>query len=105
MLSARCNLQWDWTAFRQLTHAMYDVANEIRGQDTIETWIAQGFWYCDTWIRDWTMHPNFPRPDQQAHEEALELISNLAYFLFFGESPFTDDTLERQAKAGINVDS
>jgi hypothetical protein len=103
MLIAYGNLRWDWQEFKKLISAMYDVASEVRGQDRIETWIAQGFWYCDTWIRDWTTHPNFQHPEQPAHDHALELISHLAYFLFFGESPFIDDTLERRAK-GIFAD-
>jgi hypothetical protein len=96
--------RWDWDEFKKLTWSMYQVAHESQRQSTIETWIAQGFWYCDTWIRDFTRHPDFPHPERQAHNNAIELISNLAYFLFCGESPFIDDTLERQAKMGILMD-
>jgi hypothetical protein len=48
MLQSRTGLKWDWDAFRRLTSAMYDVADEAKGQPSIETWIAQGFWFCDT---------------------------------------------------------
>jgi hypothetical protein len=98
LLQARSTLSWDWDAFRRLTNAMYDVADEARGQLSIETWIAHGFWFCDTWIPDWTSHPNFPRPSQEVYRDAIELIHNLAYFLFIGESPYKDDTLRRKAK-------
>ena len=98
LLQVRGRLKWDWDAFRRLTSAMYDVADEARRQPSIETWIAQGFWFCDTWIRDWTTHPNFPRPPEDAYQEAIELVHNLADFLFFGESPYKDDTLRKKAK-------
>jgi hypothetical protein len=98
LLQARCRLIWDWDAFRRLTSAMYDVANEVRGKPEIETWIAEGFWYCDTFIRDWTSHPNFPRPPEDAYRDAIELVHHLAALLFFGESPYKDDTLRKKAK-------
>jgi hypothetical protein len=102
-LLLRCELRWDWAAFQTLTTAMHDVADEVRGQVTIESWIANGFWYADTWIRSWTGHPNFPRPDQPRYDEALTLLSDLAFFLFMGDSPYSDDTLRVHAygsKAG-----
>ena len=98
VLRLRCDLEWDWAAFRLLTAAMYDVADAVKGQESLETWIANGFWFCDTWVRDWTSHPNFPRPDHQRYTEALELFHDLAYFVFYGESPYADDTLRNRAK-------
>jgi hypothetical protein len=77
---------------------MYDVAAEIRGSESIPTWIAHGFWFCDTWVRDWTAHPNFPKPQRDYYDASLMLLSDLAYFLFVGESPYGDDTIERNAK-------
>ena len=98
LVQARVRLEWDWVAFRRLTSAMYDVADEVKGQPSIETWIAQGFWFCDTWIRDWTSHPNFPRPPEEAHRDALALLNQLAGFLFMGQSPYQDDALRKKAK-------
>lgn len=98
LLQARVSLKWNWDAFRRLTNAMYEVADEAKGQPSVETWIAQGFWYCDTFIRDWTSHPNFPRPPEDAYQDAIELVHNLATFLFLGESPYKDDTLRKKAK-------
>jgi len=98
LLQARCRLEWDWDAFRRLTSAMYDVAEEVKGQRSIETWIAEGFWFCDTWIRGHTSHPNFPRPPEDAYRDALELLSQLASFLFTGLNPYNDDTLRKKAK-------
>ena len=99
ILQARSRYEWDWDAFRTLTSAMYDVADEVKGQPSIETWIAEGFWFCDTWIRGHTSHPDFPRPPEEAYRDALSLLNHLASFLFTGHSPFKDDTLRKKAKA------
>ncbi len=98
ILRARCDLLWDWDAFRRLTSAMFDVADQVKDNESIELWIAGGFWFCDTWISEWTSHPNFSRPNQEDYDHALELIHNLAYFLFMRESPYMDDALRQQAK-------
>jgi len=98
LLQVRVRLKWDWDAFRRLTSAMYDVADEVKGQSSIETWIAQGFWFCDTWIKDWTSHPKFPRPPEEAYRDALALLNQLADFLFTGQRPYTDDSLRKKAK-------
>jgi hypothetical protein len=98
LMLLRAELRWDWIAFRRLTGVMYDVADEVRGKPAIESWIAEGFWYCDTWIKEWTHHPDFPRPSQPEHLAALALIHDLSYFLFIGESPYSDATLQTKAK-------
>jgi hypothetical protein len=98
LIQARCRGEWDWDAFRRLTSAMYDVAEEVKGQPSIEAWVAEGFWYCDTFIRDWTSHPNFPRPSEDVYRDAIELVHNLASLLFTGLNPYNDDTLRKKAK-------
>ena len=98
LIQVRVGLKWDWDAFRRLTSAMYDVADEVKGQPSIETWIAEGFWYCDTFIRDWTSHPSLPRPPEKAYRDALALLGDLASFLFTGLNPYKDDTLLKKAK-------
>jgi hypothetical protein len=97
LLQARCHANWDWDAFRRLTSAMYDVADEVRRQPSIETWIARGFWFCETWIQDWTRHPKSSRPPE-AYRDAKQLLHELSSFLFHGESPYKDDTLRKKAK-------
>jgi hypothetical protein len=98
LTTARCELRWDASAFRRLTTAMFDVAAERRGAESVEHWIAQGFWFCDTWVCEWTSHPDFPKPEKAYYEDSLRLLHDLAYFFFIGQSPYEDDTLERRAK-------
>jgi len=98
LLKLRCELTWDEEAFRILTSLMYDVAKSLQGKEEIPTWIAQGYWFCDTWIRDWTSHENFPRPGKDYYQRAIELIHDLSYFLFMSESPYEDNSLEQFAR-------
>ena len=98
LIRARSELTWDGAAFRRLTSAMFDVASEDRGKPSIETWIASGFWFIDTWIGDWTGHPHFPRPPEAEHGEAIQLIHDLCFYLFIGESPYQGDLLRKKAK-------
>ena len=101
LFQARCELIWDWDAFYKLTSAMYEIADSYRKNDYIEIWIAQRFWLCETWIREWTSHPDFPRPPEPSYSDALELIQNLTSFLLMGKSPYEDDTLKTKAKGSL----
>jgi len=57
----------------------------------IPQWIAQGFWYLDGFVRDWSSHANFPREhDPMYYQAAFARLHDLAHYLFFGESPYQD---------------
>ena len=98
LLIARCELRWDKVAFRHMTNAMYDVAIKFKDKTKIDQWVANGFWFCDTWVREWTSHPDFPKPGKEYYEDSIELLHDLAYLLFVGDSPYEDDTLKMKAK-------
>ena len=98
LLQLHCKCEWDWNAFRRLTGAMYDVAEELKGQPSIERWIAEGFWYCDSEITAIASHSNFSRFPETAYRDGVELIHNLAFLLFSGQNPYRDDTLRKKAK-------
>jgi hypothetical protein len=98
LLQLHCKCEWDWNAFRRLTSAMYDVAEELKGQPSIERWIAEGFWHCDWEITAIASHSNFSRFPEDAYRDGVELIHHLAFLLFTGLSPYKDDTLRKKAK-------
>jgi hypothetical protein len=98
LVQLHCRCEWDWNAFRRLTSAMYDVAEELKGQPSIERWIAEGFWYCDSEITAIASHSNFSRFPEAAYRDGVELIHNLASLLFSGQNPYRDDTLRKKAK-------
>lgn len=95
ILTARCDLKWDKVAFSKLTKAMFQVAMSRRHSEDIPRWIALGFWYCDTWLKDWTSHPDFPRPEQEYYDRSCRLIFDLSSLLFTGQIPYQDDSLEK----------
>ena len=82
LMTIRDELYWNWDQFFSLSSLMYQVADTFHHQEEIDKWIAEGFWFCDTWIREWTMHSYFPQPSPEQHEGALNLIHDLAFYLF-----------------------
>jgi hypothetical protein len=89
LLKLRCELEWDREAFSRLVGAMEQCAVAHEGRQEIERWVANGFWYLERFVPEWTSHPDFPRPDDKGYyQEAYGRFSDLAYWLFFGESPY-----------------
>src|SRR5262249_4631351 len=88
LLQLRCDLRWDKDAFSRLIQAMERCAAAREGRDQIERWVAEGFWYTERFTREWSAHPDFPRPHgDRYYEAANERLSDLSYWLFIGESP------------------
>ncbi len=89
LLTLRCERAWDRPAFSRLVGAMEACAVAHEGRQEIERWVACGFWYLEQFVPEWTSHPNFPRFDDEDYlREACRRLSDLAYWLFFGESPY-----------------
>jgi hypothetical protein len=62
------------------------------GREEIERWVANGFWYLDTFVPEWSSHPDFPRPHgDDYYQAAYRRLGDLAYWFFFGESPYQAD--------------
>jgi hypothetical protein len=56
---------------------------EHRGQ--LDRWVAEGYYYTSRWVRDWTSHPHFPRPEpRQYYHACIERLDDLADWFFFG---------------------
>jgi len=98
LIILRTELRWDWDAFNRLTNLMYDVADGATGLESVDKHIAQGYWFIDTWVRDWTGHDDFPRPEKDKYEEAIQLLRDLSYFFFTGVSPYEDDGLKKMVE-------
>ena len=101
LIILRTKLRWDWEAFDRLTKIMFEVATEAKGYDQIDKYIAQGFWFFDTWVKDWTGHADFPRPKKREYDDAIQLLHDLCYFYFIGQSPLMDNGLGEQVRAGV----
>lgn len=93
LLQLRIDLTWDRHAFRLLVEAMEAYCRETEDTEKLDRWAAQGFWYFSWYVRSWTTHPNFPREHlPEYYEAAYERLEHLAYWFFFGESPFQNGT-------------
>src|SRR5262249_57673260 len=89
LLQLRCNYVWDKAAFSRLIIAMEKCAVAHEGRDVIARWIAEGFWYLETFVPDHSGHPAFPRPHgDEYYESAYERLHDLSYWLFVGESVY-----------------
>jgi hypothetical protein len=59
----------------------------------LDRWMAEGFWYVPSFVRDWTTHPNFPRiHNAEYYQKAYQRLDDLAYWFFFGESPYLNES-------------
>jgi hypothetical protein len=89
----RPDLNWDKAAFTRLTTAMKVCCERQSSAEQIERWIARGFWYIPRFVREWTTHPNFPKPYPiEYYDRAYERLDDLGFWFFFGQSPYVDNT-------------
>lgn len=89
LLKLRCELSWDKAAFSRVTAAMHALVMQRNSEEPIPRWIAEGFWYFDSFVKEWSTHDNFPREHDRAYyESAYVRLYDLAYWLFIGESPY-----------------
>lgn len=89
LLELRCNLNWNRAAFARVVGAMQAYLESRQASETLDRWIAEGFWYLDHFVEAWSSHPSFARPHgEDYYRAAYERLHDLAYWLFVGESPY-----------------
>lgn len=89
LLSLRVRLEWDRNAFDCLLAAMATCCRDQAGAEKLERWLAEGFWYLSSFVRDWTTHPQFPRSlPEEYYDTAYRRLDELAEWFFTGESPY-----------------
>lgn len=81
-------LVWDRDAFSTLEAEMRKLCFELESETRLDRWIANGFWILSDWLRTWTSHPDFPRPEPTYYEAALQRMWDLQYWLMMGQSPY-----------------
>lgn len=87
LIKLRSELKWDKDAFNHLTKELHRYVRERDHGAPIPRWVAEGFWYVDSWVREWSSHESFPRPHGDAYyEAAYERLHALAFWLFTGSS-------------------
>lgn len=89
----RPDMVWDKVAFTHLEQAMRRICADLEGHDELPSWLVEGFWHCSDGVRDWTSHPNFPRPTpEEYYASAIERLFDLQYWFVMGESPYLPGT-------------
>ncbi len=91
LIQLRPHLVWDKKSFSRLIAVMQECCQQTSNSNALERWMAVGFWYIPSFVRDWTTHEHFPRVHSpEYYEKAYERLDMLAYWFFFGESPYLE---------------
>ncbi|WP_422925728.1 hypothetical protein [Singulisphaera sp. PoT] len=54
LLTLRVQLEWERASFSRLVRAMELCAMAYEGRGDIEQWVANGFWYMEQFVPDWS---------------------------------------------------
>ncbi|MFF0579838.1 hypothetical protein [Streptosporangium saharense] len=90
LLRLRGDLHWDRQAFGRLERAMRRVCARYEAEERLDRWLVDGYWFLADFVPGWTGHPNFPRPEPEYYEAALERLHDLQNWFVTGRSPYTD---------------
>ncbi|MEB2843984.1 hypothetical protein GAO09_09245 [Rhizobiales bacterium RZME27] len=93
LLALRNDLIWDQSAFSRLCHAMHDACHAQAAEEGTQRWIAEGFWYLQRFVPDWTRHGDFPRVyEPEYYERAYARLDDLSEWFFTGVHPDLDES-------------
>ena len=91
LMRLRIDLTWDRLAFTRLEQAMRDACAKFEGREELPRSLADGFFFVSYFVRSWTSHPSFKRPeDIDYYEACLQRLDDLASWFFSGHSPYID---------------
>lgn len=83
--------EWNKAAFSCLERAMRWTCEHFQDHDQLDRWLAEGFYYVSWFIRDWTAHPGFTRPEpQQYYSDCIQRIGDLADWFFHGTNDYVE---------------
>jgi hypothetical protein len=78
-------IEWDKGAFSRLEKAMRWACEEYRDHSQFDRWMAEGFYEISRFVREWTSHPGFPRPEpEQYYRDCIQRLDDLADWFFRG---------------------
>lgn len=100
LLQTRCDLVWDADAFDRLITAMEACCRATVGEETLDRWVADGFWYISWFVENWTTHPNsqsHQSKPKEYYEAAYLYLFNLASW-YFDDCPWTDGGTQARAE-------
>jgi hypothetical protein len=93
LLQLRVDHLWDRAAFTRLTEAMRECCEQHDSMVMVERWLAEGYWFLSSVVRDISEHPNFRRPfEADYYARAYQRLWNLADWFFTGLRPYLPGT-------------
>lgn len=91
LIQMRPRLRWDKEAFSRLIQAMQACCEAYDRSETMETWLAEGFYMMAREVRHWTTHPNFPKEHpEDYYQKAYIRLDDLAYWFFIGDRLYVE---------------
>ena len=90
LIRLRADLDWDRAAFTRLERSMRAVCLSVQDDAVLERRLAEGFFVVSRFVRDWSTHENFPRPEPAYHAACLERLDDLAGWYFSGRHPYLE---------------
>lgn len=91
LIGIRIRLTWDKVAFDRLIAAMKQCCLEYDRTDSMETWLAEGFFMTSTEVKGWTSDPRFPREHpEEYYGRAYRRLYDLAFWFFTGSPMYLD---------------
>lgn len=93
LIQIRPELEWHKPSFTRLITVMQKCCEEHSKSKKLDRWMANGFWYIPIFVREWTTHSSFPQVHgPEYYQQAYQRLDDLAYWFFFGESPYEQGT-------------
>lgn len=93
LLELRTNLNWNHDSFINLLTELNTECKRTKENLNLSRDTACGVWYISDFIKNWTVHPNFPKVfADEYYEKAYQLINDLAYSYFMAESPYESES-------------
>jgi hypothetical protein len=65
--------------------AMRWACEQVQGDQQLDRWMAEGFYYTSWYFRERISYPDFPRPEPEQHyNDCIQRIGDLADWFFHG---------------------
>ena len=81
----RIEFVWDKESFSRLTEAMRQCCQDTGRQQTLDRWMALGFWFTYSFVTGWVNHPNFPKQfPEEYYTQSFNILHSLTDRSFVG---------------------
>ncbi len=89
---------WDDEAFTRVTTAMWECCEDQEHQETVEHWLANGFWDMYGEVTGYLANPAARRVNSpEYYAKAVSSVFDLACWYFSGERPFLRGTTQEMS--------